>query len=125
MSEDDFEWHEHKANENLANHGISFQIAKLAFEDPAAVDWFEGHKDGEERYNILGLVHGRLLFVAYTIRNGRKRIISHDRRCDMKGASTTKAKNRMARNRKSETAVFDWSRVDSLTEEENLCRGRE
>lgn len=43
MSEDGFEWHEHKANENLANHGISFQIAKLAFKDPAALDWFEGH----------------------------------------------------------------------------------
>ena len=36
----------------------------------------------------------------------------------MKGASSTKAKNRMATDRKSDTAAFDWSRVDSLTDEE-------
>lgn len=37
----------------------------------------------------------------------------------MKGASTTKAKASMAGNKKSQTAAaFDWSRVDSLTEEE-------
>jgi len=76
MAEDEFEWDEQKAEANLAKHAISFQIAKQAFDDPAALDRFEGHENGEERFNILGMVHGRLLFVEYTIRNGRKRIIS-------------------------------------------------
>jgi uncharacterized protein len=31
---------------------------------------------GEERFAILGIVDGRLLFVAYTLRNGTIRIIS-------------------------------------------------
>ncbi|HJZ44085.1 MAG TPA: BrnT family toxin [Hyphomicrobiaceae bacterium] len=73
---DEFEWDDQKAETNLAKHAISFQIAKQAFDDPAALDRFEGHENGEERFNILGMVHGRLLFVVYTIRNGRKRIIS-------------------------------------------------
>lgn len=76
MSGDGFEWDERKAEANLAKHGISFQIARQVFQDPAALDWFEGHENGDERFNILGMVHGRLLVVAYTIRNGRKRIIS-------------------------------------------------
>jgi len=76
MAEDEFEWDEQKAEANLAKHAISFQIAKQAFDDPAALDRFEGHNNGEERFNVLGMVHGRLLFVVYTIRNGRKRIIS-------------------------------------------------
>jgi uncharacterized DUF497 family protein len=73
---DEFEWDGGKAAANLAKHAISFQIAKQAFDDPAALDRLEGHENGEERFNILGMVHGRLLFVVYTIRNGRKRIIS-------------------------------------------------
>ena len=76
MAEDEFEWDEQKAEANLAKHAISFQIAKQAFDDPAALDRFEGHNNGEERFNVLGMAHGRLLFVVYTIRNGRKRIIS-------------------------------------------------
>ena len=73
---DEFEWDKGKAAANLAKHAVSFQVAKQAFDDPAALDRFEGHENGEERFNILGMVSGRLLFVVYTIRNGRKRIIS-------------------------------------------------
>jgi uncharacterized protein len=76
MADDEFEWDEQKAEANLARHAISFQIAKQAFDDPAALDRFERHDNGEERFNVLGMVQGRLLFVVYTIRNGRKRIIS-------------------------------------------------
>jgi uncharacterized protein len=76
MAEDEFEWDARKAKANLAKHDISFQMAKEVFKDPAAIDWFEGHVDGEERFNILGVVDNRLLFVAYTLRNSTKRIIS-------------------------------------------------
>ena len=76
MPDNEFEWDERKAEANLAKHAISFQIAKQAFDDPAALDRFEGHENGDERFNVLGMVQGRLLFVAYTIRDGKKRIIS-------------------------------------------------
>jgi uncharacterized protein len=31
---------------------------------------------GEDRYSLLGMIGDRLLFVAYTLRNGRTRILS-------------------------------------------------
>jgi uncharacterized DUF497 family protein len=72
----EFEWDDKKAAANFAKHGIDFQMAKAAFKDPAALDWFEGDEQGEERFNLLGVVSGRLLFVVYTLRNNRRRIIA-------------------------------------------------
>jgi uncharacterized protein len=76
MADDQFEWDENKARSNLAKHNISFEVAKEAFGDPDAVEWFEGYEAGEERFNIIGFVNNRLVFVAYTMRNGTTRIIS-------------------------------------------------
>jgi uncharacterized protein len=76
MANDDFEWDDKKAAANLAKHKVSFEVAREAFDDPLAVEWFEDYEDGEERFNIVGFVGNRLLFVAYTMRNGTTRIIS-------------------------------------------------
>ena len=37
MKDDEFEWDAVKAAQNLANHGVSFEAARLAFDDPFAV----------------------------------------------------------------------------------------
>jgi hypothetical protein len=37
MDDEDFEWDDTKAAQNLANHGVSFEAAQLAFDDPFAV----------------------------------------------------------------------------------------
>ncbi len=34
MEDADFEWDETKAAQNLASHGVSFEAAQLAFDDP-------------------------------------------------------------------------------------------
>ncbi len=76
MNEDDFEWDEKKAARNNAKHGISFEVARYVFDDPAAVEELDGREHyGEDRYNITGIVGGRLLAVTYTIRR-RTRLIS-------------------------------------------------
>ena len=88
MEDGEFEWDDAKAAENLAKHHISFEAARFVFDDALAVDWLDESEDyGEERYNIVGMVVGRLLFVAYTLRGDTKtRIIStrkatpHERR---------------------------------------------
>jgi len=77
MNEDDFEWDDDKAGQNYADHGVSFETTKKVFEDPFATERLDDRKDyGEDRYSILGIVDGRILYVAYTLRNGAIRIIS-------------------------------------------------
>ena len=36
MKDDEFEWDDVKAAQNLADHGVSFEAARLAFDDPFA-----------------------------------------------------------------------------------------
>jgi uncharacterized DUF497 family protein len=59
MSDDDFEWGEQKARENLAKHNVDFSHARRVFDDPCAIDWLDDRQNyGED---------GRLLHVAYTM----------------------------------------------------------
>lgn len=77
MIDDAFEWDDAKAAANLAKHGVSFEMARDAFGDPFLIEWIdESANYGELRFCALGMVEGRLLFVAYTLRAGRVRIIS-------------------------------------------------
>ncbi len=73
-----FEWHDPKAEANLRNHGISFELATMVFQDPFALERLDDREDyGEERFVIIGMSEGSLvLFVAYTERKDRIRIIS-------------------------------------------------
>jgi hypothetical protein len=74
----EFEWHDAKAEANLQAHGVSFDLAKTVFKDPFAVERLDDREDyGEERLVIIGMAEGRVvLFVAYTEREERIRIIS-------------------------------------------------
>jgi uncharacterized protein len=77
MQDDDFEWDDAKASENLARHGVSFGAASLAFDDAFAVVRGDRRQDyDEERFILLGMVQARLLAVSYTLRGERVRIIS-------------------------------------------------
>lgn len=87
MSGLQFEWDDAKAARNLADHGVGFDAATSVFNDPFALEWLDDREDyGEDRYVILGSVEGRLLYVAYTMRDEKIRIISargagpHERR---------------------------------------------
>jgi uncharacterized protein len=73
-----FEWDEAKAEANWNSHGVRFEMATAVFKDPFAVERIDDREDyGEVRLVILGMVEGQvLLFVAYTERGDRIRIIS-------------------------------------------------
>jgi len=77
MENDDFEWDDAKAAQNFSRHGVTFEVARLAFDDPFAVAREDRRQQyGEERYLLLGMVQDRLLAVAYALRGARVRIIS-------------------------------------------------
>jgi uncharacterized DUF497 family protein len=74
----EFEWHKAKANANFRRHGVSFELARTVFEDPFAIERVDDREEhGEERFVIIGVAEGKvLLFLAYTEREERIRIIS-------------------------------------------------
>ena len=73
----EFEWDKKKANENFKKHGVSFEEAALVFFDENAVELFdELNSDAEIRYQLVGISNTSLIFVAYTARNEKIRIIS-------------------------------------------------
>jgi uncharacterized DUF497 family protein len=57
---------------------VSFEVAKTVFQDAFAIDRLDDRENyGEERFVIIGMAKGHiLLFVAYTERGERIRIIS-------------------------------------------------
>jgi uncharacterized DUF497 family protein len=72
----DFEWDENKRASNLAKHGIDFVDAIQVFVDPNRIE-FESERNGEKRLQTLGMVEGVvIMFVVYTHRPPKKRIIS-------------------------------------------------
>ena len=77
MRTDQFEWDDAKASANTAKHGVAFETAILVFRDLFAVGFLDDREDyGEERWIRIGMADGTLLFVAYTERGERKRIVS-------------------------------------------------
>ena len=71
-----FEWDEEKAALNLKKHGVRFETAALVFCDENRIELFDAeHSSEEERYNTIGLVDN-ILFVVYTERKNRIRLIS-------------------------------------------------
>lgn len=72
-----FEWDKSKAKVNYAKHGVSFDLAKGVFKDLLAIEYLDDRQDyDEERFVIIGMAEGHLLFVVYTERDEVIRIIS-------------------------------------------------
>jgi uncharacterized protein len=71
-----YQWDTEKAAINEAKHGISFEEAREVFADAYAVEFFDdAHSIMEARFQRIGLTDNRLLFVVYTERDDRTRII--------------------------------------------------
>jgi uncharacterized protein len=61
-------WDKAKSRRNLAKHGVSFERAKLVFEDPAQLSEPDPC-ESEERWQTLGLANGIvILIVIHTIK---------------------------------------------------------
>lgn len=76
MSELEFEWDAAKDENNRRKHGISFEEAKEAFEDPLRVlrpDLTHSHE--ESRVFCFGKVRGEVMTVRFTMRGRKIRII--------------------------------------------------
>ena len=73
-----FEWDPVKAAANSAKHGVSFEEACTAFQDPLARIHADPHHSASESREILigHSAQGRLTLVAFTDRQGRLRLIS-------------------------------------------------
>ena len=73
-----FEWDEQKAEQNLKKHGVSFREASEVFSDPlSAIIPDTTHSARENRFLTIGQsINGQILFVVFTEREERIRIIS-------------------------------------------------
>ena len=71
-----FEWDADKAALNLKKHGVDFRDVVRVFYDVNRIEWYDSaYSDEEDRYNTIGMVR-EVLFVVYTERRERTRIIS-------------------------------------------------
>src|ERR1035441_2085321 len=73
----EFEWDPAKANANLRDHKVPFLKACEVFKDAKRLESPDPSNDyDKERWNVLGLVDQAVLFVVYTLRGERIRMIS-------------------------------------------------
>jgi uncharacterized protein len=72
----EFEWDEE--NENWLKHKVgNFECEEVFFNEPILLSDDVSHSEIEKRYYVLGKTNdNRLLFISFTIRNGKIRIIS-------------------------------------------------
>jgi uncharacterized DUF497 family protein len=71
----DFEWDEDKNRENIAKHGLSFEVAQEAFGDKKRIIRKDiKHSQREIRMFCFGKIGDRVSTVRYTMRNGKIRI---------------------------------------------------
>ena len=70
-------WDADKARINLEKHGIRFEAAVLALDDPMLISEPDPHPD-EDRWRVIGRVRMTTLFVVHTVidADGTGRIIS-------------------------------------------------
>jgi uncharacterized DUF497 family protein len=77
MRDNEFEWDDNKATANIAKHAVDFVAASRVFDDAFALDRPDfGNRSSEARRAIIGNVGGTCLYVVYTERGERVRIIS-------------------------------------------------
>jgi uncharacterized protein len=71
-----FEWDAAKHTANLVKHGIDFRDAVRIFEGPVLEQADRRRHYGEERIAAVGMAEGLELYVVYTVRSGKRGIIS-------------------------------------------------
>lgn len=74
-------WNDAKNRTNRLKHGVSFETARLVFDDPFHISVPDRHEHGEERWTTVGMVGSLVILVVihtYGEKNGEEivRIIS-------------------------------------------------
>lgn len=73
----DFDWDEGNQSKSLIKHRISKNEAEQTFFNDKMVQPDQRHSKVEQRFGLYGITNtGKVLFIAFTIRKGRVRIIS-------------------------------------------------
>ena len=75
MRDDEFEWDDGKAARNFRDHGLTFETARLAFNDPDCINEYDPDPD-EERFSRLCRLCQEVFVVVWTERGDRIRVIS-------------------------------------------------
>lgn len=85
-----FEWDEVKNQSNKQKHGLSFEAARMVFNDPLAFIRPDLGSHGEDRWQIIGKVDDLVIaLVVYVVRNedseiyrliSARRVTSHERK---------------------------------------------
>lgn len=91
-------WDENKNRVNKQKHGLSFETARLVFDDPLMAHWADPSAD-EERWHTIGMIRDLIVIVAHTwpepqpstgIEVGRiisaRKATAHERRAYEEGA---------------------------------------
>jgi uncharacterized protein len=60
-----FCWDPRKARSNLSKHGVSFEAASAAFDDPILLEHEDLFAQGEYRSIVIGRVDGEILTVVH------------------------------------------------------------
>lgn len=73
-----FEWDEHNVEKNWQKHGVSpAECEQIYFNRPLVVADDADHSGRENRFYALGRTDaGRMLFIVFTVRRERVRVIS-------------------------------------------------
>ena len=69
-------WDESKRRANLAKHGLDFIGAEAVFDGPVMTEDDARLAYGEQRINLIGMLHGAMVFMTYTDRGDDLHIIS-------------------------------------------------
>ena len=72
-----FEWDEKKNAKNIRKHGVSFEEATTVFSDPKRHEQYDWkHSLFEKRWITVGLAGIKVLYVIFTERKNKIRIIT-------------------------------------------------
>lgn len=72
-----FEWDESKNDICFIKRGFDFEFATQVFFDPNRLMLHDNRRSyGEDRYQVTGIIDGRLYVVVFTPRRASQRIIS-------------------------------------------------
>lgn len=73
-----FDWNKHNTDKNRIKHGVNFIECEEAFFNEPLITFNDiKHSDEELRFYSLGHTNmGRLLFIVFTLRNNKIRVIS-------------------------------------------------
>ncbi len=71
-----FEYDENKSKQNLAKHGIDFDVAQLLWDDPRMLEIPSKNATDEVRFLVIGTVNQKHWSAIFTYRGKTMRIIS-------------------------------------------------